>query len=405
MPVYSYKGINNAGKSVNGIIDAENEKVGRQKLRRSGIFPTEIHVEGSKSGLSLGGSMKFSFMQKVKTAELAHMTRQLATLLGANIPLVDALGALQDQLEHPILKKSISGVKDRVTEGSRLADALKVDSHIYNDLFIHMVRAGEASGALEEVLGRLADFTEYQAMLKSKVTGALMYPVIMAIVGSALMIYLLISVVPKITSIFDDAGAILPLPTRVLMGVSNFLQNYWYLVFAGVALGVWLFKRYAKTDQGRLKLDRLSLRAPIFGSLFRKIAISRFSRTLSTLLKSGVQLLPALDIVKYVVNNKVLAEAIDNTRDSVREGDSLADPLKRSGQFPAMVIHMIAVGEKTGSVENMLEKVADAFDTEVDTTVGSLTTLLEPLMILVMGGVVASIVLAILLPIMKMTEL
>ena len=333
------------------------------------------------------------------------MTRQLATLLGANIPLVDALSALADQIENPLLKKSISQIKDKVTGGARLADAMKAFPKVYSDLYIHMIRAGEASGALEAVLERLADFTEYQAMLKSKVMGAMMYPIIMSGVGMSLMLYLLISVVPKIVSIFEDAEAVLPLPTRILMAVSSFAQNYWYLIILGMILAGYFIRRYIKTPAGRMRLDRLSLKAPIFGELFRKIALSRFSRTLSTLLRSGVQLLQALDIVKNVVNNKVLAEVIDNTQHSVKEGESIAEPLKRSGQFPPMVVHMITVGEKTGALETMLEKVADTFDTEVDTTVNTMTTLLEPLMILVMGGVVSFIVLSILLPILKMSEL
>lgn len=406
MPVYEYKGIDSHGKNVSGIIDAENERAGRTKLRKNGVYTTSIYLEGSKSGFSLSVDIKnISFFQKVKTAELAHMTRQLATLMGANIPLVDAMAALQDQIENPILKKSISQIKDKVVEGMRLADAMKSYKHIYNDLYIFMVQAGEASGALEQVLNRLADFTEYQAMLKSKITGALMYPVIMAVVGFALMMYLLVSVVPKITSIFEDADAILPLPTRFLITVSDFSQEYWYIIIILLALGFWLFKRYANTEKGRLRLDRLSLKAPIFGELFRKIAVSRFSRTLATLLRSGVQLLPSLDIVKNVVNNKVLTKSIDNTKASVKEGESIAEPLKRSGEFPPMVTHMIAVGEKTGALESMLEKIADNYDNEVDTTVSNLTTLLEPLMILVMGGVVSFIVLSILLPILQMSEL
>ena len=325
--------------------------------------------------------------------------------MGANIPLVDALSALADQIENPLLKKSISQIKDKVTGGARLADAMKAFPKVYSDLYIHMIRAGEASGALEAVLERLADFTEYQAMLKSKVMGAMMYPIIMSGVGMSLMLYLLISVVPKIVSIFEDAEAVLPLPTRILMAVSSFAQNYWYLIILGMILAGYFIRRYIKTPAGRMRLDRLSLKAPIFGELFRKIALSRFSRTLSTLLRSGVQLLQALDIVKNVVNNKVLAEVIDNTQHSVKEGESIAEPLKRSGQFPPMVVHMITVGEKTGALETMLEKVADTFDTEVDTTVNTMTTLLEPLMILVMGGVVSFIVLSILLPILKMSEL
>lgn len=405
MPVFEYKGIDNSGKNVTGIIDAESEKAGRLKLRRSGIFTTDIYLEGSKKGFSLTGDFNLEFFNKPKVTDVAQMTRQLATLLGANIPLVDALAALQDQLEHEMLRKSISQIKERVTEGQRLADGMKAFPHIYTDLYISMIEAGEASGALEQVLSRLADFTENQAELKSKINGALMYPVIMGFVGVALTMYLLISVVPKIVTIFDSAKAALPLPTMILINVSNFLQSYWFFVIIVAGLGGWFFKRYLKTPNGKYKLDRFSLKAPIFGELFRKIAISRFSRTLATLLRSGVQLLQALDIVKNVVDNKVLAKAIDDTKDSVREGESMAEPLKRSGQFPAMVVHMVAVGEKTGAMETMLEKIADSYDTEVDTTVSSLTTLMEPLMILVMGGVVSFIVLSILLPILKMSEL
>lgn len=404
MPVFEYKGVDGSGKKVSGIVDAENDRAGRLKLRKSGIFTTDIHPEGSKKGLG-GGKSGFTFGSGVKTAELAHMTRQLATLLAANIPLVDALTALQEQIENVVLKKSISQIKDKVVEGRRLADAMRAYPKIYNELYISMIQAGEASGALETVLTRLADFTEYQAKLKSKITGALMYPVIMALVGSSLMLYLMVSVVPKIVGIFEDAKATLPLPTKILMAVSNFAESYWYLIILGAAGLAWYLRRWMQTPQGRFKVDTLSLKAPIFGTLFRKIAISRFSRTLGTLLKSGVQLLAALDIVKNVVDNKVLTEAIESTKHSVKEGESIAEPLKRSGQFPPMVIHMIAVGEKTGALETMLEKVADSFDTEVDTTVSSLTTLLEPLMILVMGGVVSFIVLSILLPILKMSEL
>lgn len=388
------------------MVDAENERAGRMKLRRTGIFPTTIYVEGARRGISLPSNIKFlSFLQRVKTVELAHMTRQLATLLGANIPLVDSLTALQDQVENPILKKSVSQIKDKVVEGSRLGDALRGFPKIYNNLYISMVQAGEASGSLEQVLSRLADFTEYQALLKSKVSGAMVYPIIMALVGFALMFYLLVSVVPKIVGIFEDAEVLLPLPTRILIGVSSFGQNYWWLILMIALLMAWLAKKYSESESGRMRIDRLSLKIPIFGELFQKIAISRFSRTLGTLLNSGVQLLQALDIVKNVVNNRVLMEAIDHTKVSVKEGESIADPLRRSGQFPPLVLHMIAVGEKTGALETMLEKIAITYDTEVNTTVSSLTTLLEPVMILTMGGVVSFIVLSILLPILKMSEL
>lgn len=400
MPVFEYKGVDAKGKNTSGIVDAENEKAARLKLRKTGVFPTSIKLEGGAKGVS-----QAQFFNSVKTQDIAQMTRQLATLMGANIPLVEALAALTDQIEHPGLRKTISQIKDKVVEGRRIADAMKAYPDTFNDLYISMMQAGEAAGSLETVLKRLADFTEYQAKLTAKVKGAMMYPIIMASVGMGLMTYLLVSVVPKIVTIFEQSKATLPLPTQVLMAVSSFAQSYWYLVFMAMGGLFYLFKRYKQTPAGRYRIDGLSLKAPVFGPLFRKIAISRFTRTLATLLQSGVQLLQALDIVKNVVDNKVLSEAIESTQASVKEGESIAEPLKRSGQFPPIVIHMITVGEKTGALETMLEKVADSFDTEVDTTVSSLTTLLEPLMVVVMGGIVALIVLSILLPILKMSEL
>lgn len=406
MPIFEYKGINAQGKQVNGIVESENEKGGRSKLRRGGVYVTDIYLEGTKGGFSLFGKSKgIPFLKRVKTKELAHCTRQLATLLGSGVPLVEALTAMQEQVENPILKKSISQIKEKVVEGTRLADAMREHPKIYNKLYLSMVEAGEASGNLELVLARLADFTEYQAMLKGKILGAMTYPLIMALVGFGLMIYLLSSVVPDIVVIFEDAKAALPLPTRILIGLSNFMQDYWWVVLIVTALGIWLMFRYAKTPKGRHRIDGLSLKAPIFGELFRKVAISRFSRTMSTLLNSGVQLLPALDNVKNVVNNVVLSEAIESTRTSVKEGESIAEPLNKSRQFPPLVIHMIKVGEKTGNLEAMLEKVADSYDNEVDTTVNSLATLLEPLIIIIMGGIVTFVVLSILLPILDMTKL
>ncbi len=404
MPVFSYKGIDAAGKKVSGIVDSENLKAARAKLRKSNIFPTDVK-EGSVGGGG-GGALSFSrYFKKVKVGDLANMTRQLSTLINANIPLVDALGALVEQIENPVLKPALSEIRERVREGSRLADAMRQHPRIFADLYLNMVSAGEVSGALDTVLLRLADFTEGQAKLQSKVKGALTYPVVMGVVGAALMSFLLVFVVPKITKIFEDTKAVLPLPTRILVGVSNFVQNYWYLIILAVIGITYGIKRYKNKPNGRKFFDKMSLKMPIFGEMFRMIAISRFCRTLSTLLKAGVQLMPSLDIVKGIVNNVILTEVIEETRISVKEGESIAEPLRRSGQFPPLVTHMIAIGEKTGELETMLEKVANTYDDQVDTKVSTLTTLLEPLMIVVMGGVVAAIVLSILLPILKLNQL
>lgn len=406
MAVFSYKGMDAAGKKVAGIIDADNIKSARAKLRKSKIFPTDVSEGGRGGGISVGGGIDFKkYFEKVKVTDVANMTRQLSTLLNANVPLVDSLGALVEQIDNEKLKSAISEVRERVKEGARLADSLKAYPEIFGNLYINMVHAGEISGALDVVLARLADFTESQARLNSKVKGALTYPVVMAIVGMGLMGFLLVFVVPKIVKIFEDTKATLPLPTKILISVSSFVQSYWYLV---ILLGIGIYfgmKKWLATPKGRRLFDGWKLKVPIFGEMFRMISIGRFCRTLSTLTSSGVQLMPALDIVKGIVNNVILEEVIEDTRISVKEGESIAEPLRKSGQFPPLVTHMIRIGEKTGALENMLERVADNYEEQVDNKVSTLTTLLEPLMIVVMGGVVSAIVLSILLPILKLNQI
>ena len=405
MAVFSYKGMDAAGKKVSGIIDADNLKTARQKLRKLKIFPTEVN-EGSSGAKAISGSFDLKrFIEKVKVTDVANMTRQLSTLLNANVPLVDALSALVEQIENPKLKSAISEVKEKVKEGGRLADSMRAYPEMFGDLYINMVGAGEVSGALDTVLARLADFTESQARLQSKVKGALTYPLVMAVVGVALMSFLLVFVVPKIVKIFEDTKATLPLPTKILIGISHFVSHYWFIVII-VGVGLYIgIKKWRATPKGRLWFDSMSLKVPIFGEMFRMIAISRFCRTLSTLTKSGVQLMQSLEIVKGIVNNVVLEQVIEDTRNSVKEGESIAEPLRKSGQFPPLVTHMIRIGEKTGSLESMLERVADNYEDQVDTKVSTLTTLLEPLMIVVMGGVVSAIVLSILLPILKLNQI
>ncbi|HCU24094.1 MAG TPA: type II secretion system protein GspF [Deltaproteobacteria bacterium] len=406
MPVFSYKGMDAAGKKTAGIIDAENLKAARLKLRRANLFPTEVVEGGAARGAVSGGRFSLKkFLSKPKVGDIANMTRQLSTLINANIPLVDALSALVEQIEQPALRSVLSEIREKVREGARLADAMRGYPDIFGNLYLNMVHAGEASGALDTVLIRLADFTEGQARLQSKVRGALTYPLVMGLVGIALMSFLLVFVVPKIVKIFEDTKAVLPLPTRVLVALSGFLQSYWYVVILLAILAWWGVRKYKAKPAGRRLLDKWSLKLPIFGEMFRMIAVSRFCRTLSTLMGAGVQLMASLDIVKGIVDNVILTEVIEETRDSVKEGESIAEPLKRSGQFPPLVTHMIGIGEKTGELETMLEKVANTYDDQVNTKVSTLTTLLEPLMIVVMGAVVAAIVLSILLPILKLNQL
>lgn len=408
MPNFAYKGIDGKGKTTSGVIDAESEKVARGKLRKIGIFPTDIGVQGAKrkGGFSLGSDVDFGkYFQKVSGKDLSTMTRQMSTLIGAHIPIVDTLSALVEQSPNPKLKSILSTVKEQVVQGVRLSDALAQHPKVFGNIYISMVSAGEAAGAMEIVLQRLAELTEKQAALKSKIIGALMYPLIMSFVGVALMGFLLVYVVPKVTKIFEDTKATLPLPTKVLIAVSHGLSDYWYVVLIAVGLLAYGFRRWLKTEKGRFIFDKYTLKMPIFGKLFQLVAVSRFARTLSTMLASGVQLLKAMDIVKNVVENSLLVQTIEKTRTSVKEGESIAEPLKRSGHFPPMVTHMISIGEKTGELEKMLMRVADSYDQQVDTMVGTLTTLLEPIMILVMGGVVSFIVLSILLPILQLNQL
>ncbi len=407
MPIFEYIGIDSKGKRSSGQVDAENERSARGKLRRMGVFPTTLGIEGqSKQKVGLSMNVDFSkYLQRVKMQDIAMMTRQLATLLGANIPLVDALAALCDQVENPKLRTILSRVREKVMEGGKLSDGLRAYPRQFSDVYINMINAGENSGALDVVLERLADFTEGQARLRNKVLSAMIYPAIMTVVGISLVIFLLVLVVPKVTAIFEDVDATLPMPTRILIAVSDILSNYWYLLVLGVPLAIYGIKRYLATPAGRAWWDRKSLTLPIFGKLSRLVIIARFSRTLATLLSSGVPLLPALEIVRTIVTNTHLRRVIEQTRDNVREGQSIADPLKRSGEFPPLVTHMIAIGEKTGDLERMLERIADAYDTQVDNAVSALTSLLEPIMILVMAGVVSFIVMSILLPIMQLNKL
>lgn len=409
MPNFTYRGINTQGKGASGVIDAESEKAARLKLRKLGIFPTEVRAEGSRAkggGIRLGGDVDFGkYFQRIGGKDVAVMTRQMSTLIGAHIPIVDTLSALIEQTQNPKLKNVLASVKEQVVQGGRLSDALSAHPKVFSNIYIAMIGAGEAAGALETVLQRLADLTEKQAALKGKILGALMYPMIMGFVGIALMGFLLVYVVPKVTKIFEDVKATLPLPTKILIGLSHALADYWYIFLLLAVLAGYLIRRYLKTPKGRAFFDRATLRLPIFGNLFRLVAVSRFARTLATMIGSGVQLLKAMDIVKNVVQNTYLIQAIETSRNSVREGEGIGETLKRSGQFPPLVTHMISIGEKTGELEKMLERVADSYDAQVDNMVGTMTTLLEPIMILMMGGIVAFIVMSILLPILQLNQL
>lgn len=405
MPVYSYVGLSPDGKNVTGIIDADSPRAARLKLRRSGVFPTSLAESREAESTPRASRSLSRLFERVGAQELAVMTRQLSTLVSAGLPLVDCLSALIDQVDSERLKRMLTQTRERVNEGTSLADALAEHPRVYSDLYVNMVRAGEASGALDVVLLRLADYTESTARLRSKLRSALTYPAVMLIIGTTILFFLLSYVVPKITRIFTESKQVLPLPTRILMALSGMLSTWWPLVVVLLAVVALAFRYYVRTEAGRQRYDRWVLRVPVFGKLMQKIAVARFSRTLSTLLQSGIGLLPSLDIVKNIVDNRVLYDATEAARDAIREGQSIAPPLKKSGIFPPLMIHMIAVGEKSGRLEEMLFKTAETYEGEVDSTIATLTTLLEPVMIVFMGGMVTFIVLSILLPIFQMSQL
>lgn len=404
MAVFAYKGLDKAGKAVKGKRDADSPKVLRAQLKREGVFVTEVLEESAAKKKSAKEIDFAKFFKRASTMDVAVATRQLAVLVRSGIPLVEALSALIDQLDQQELKDAFSHVRNKVNEGSSFADSLKAFPTLFEPLYVNMVAAGEASGTMDAVLMRLSDFLDSQAKLKGKVGAALAYPAFMAVMTAVVVLVMMTVVVPKVTAVFQDFGRALPWYTELLIFTSNALVRFWYLFAAVTVGGVVYFRRWRATPEGRKKWDSFVLKAPVFGELVKMVAVSRFARTLATLLSSGVPVLQALDITRNVLENEVLMEVVANARDSVREGEGLAKPLRQSGQFPPIVTHMISIGEKSGQLEEMLEHVAVAFDQQVDVRVAAMTSLLEPLIIVVMGGVSGSIAFAILMPLLQINE-
>lgn len=405
MAVFEYKGVTASGKMVSGIVDADNPRIARMKLRTDGVFPTEVVEEKAhKSRFSQDVSIQTLF-QRISKKDLSVMTRQLATLLKSGLPLVTSLNAMADQVENPNLRKILTQVRERVNEGSSLAAALQEFPKVFPDIYTNMVSAGEASGALELVLLRLAEYSEKQVKIRNKIQGAMIYPAIMTLLSFVVLAILLTFVVPKFVSIFAELQQTLPLPTVILISVSSFVRSYWPLLLLVFGVTAFLLARYKATPRGRSLYDRMTLRIPVFGRLVLLGIVIRFARTLSTLLSSGVPMLKAMDILKKVVNNTVFEDAIASARESVTEGASLSQPLKQRGIFPPIVIHMIASGEQSGHLEEMLSKVAEIYEDEADTLASTLTSLLEPILILVMAVMIAFIVISILLPLMEMNQI
>jgi general secretion pathway protein F len=403
VPVYEYKGLDRGGRNKRGTIDADNSRLAKTRLKKEGIYVVELKdkTKSTKKSNSSGVSTK-----GVNVQDLSLMTRQLATLLRANIPLVDALSAVADQVENETLSVIMSNVKNDVNEGSHLYKSMHKYPKVFDTIFLSMVEAGEASGTLDVILIRLAEFKEAQSKLNSKVKSAMVYPILMFVITMLLLGILFIFVIPKITAVFEsNPDLTLPWYTNMVIDFSGILVNYWYMIIGAVAAIYAVFKAWKATPNGRAQYDGIILKLPVVGKLSRMIAVSRFTRTLSTLLTGGVEIQKCMAIVRNVVDNYHLATAIDMASENISEGESIAGPLKKSGQFPPLVIHMVNIGEKTGDLENMLSQVSDSYDFQVENAVDGLTALLEPVMIIVMGCVIGIIVFSIMIPMFQMSSL
>jgi len=406
MPVYEYTALDIKGKTISGIIDADSSRSALQKLRASKTYP--VSIEEVHDTAAIKAPKTFSVLRpftRVKPQEVSMMTRQLATLLGAGLPLVPAIAALTSQTRSQSFKKMLAKIKDSIVEGNSFARSLSLFPGTFSALYINMVTAGETSGALEIVLERLADITEKQQALKNRIRSAMAYPILMSLIGVLVLFLLLTFIVPNITSIFTDMNQTLPAPTLFLIRISDIFKIYWWIILIGIAAAVLILRRINKTVKGGYVFDKIKLQLPRLGLLTKKLAVARFSRTLGSLLENGVSMLPALGIVKNIVGNALIADAIEDASKEVSKGKGLGSALAESKIFPDLSIQMIQVGEQSGKLEEMLNKVADVFENEVEGSIMTMTSLLEPVMILMMAVIVGFIVLSICLPIFEMSQL
>jgi general secretion pathway protein F len=399
MPLYEYKALNKKGKRVKGTVDADSSKAARAMLKKQGIFVTEVQNKTQKKAKAGKSGSK----AKVSIDDLSLATRQMAVLVKANIPLVDCLGISAEQTESDALREAFFDLRNQVNEGGTLYNGLLRYPGIFDKIYVSMVEAGEMSGTLDLILTRLAEFTESQSELKAKLKSAMTYPIIMLSFMTLLVGGLFVFMVPKMKEIFEGNEELeLPALSKAVFNMSDFLIEYWLFVVLSFVLSIFLFNVWKKSPSGSDAWDAMVLKFPVFGKLIRMVAVARFTRTLATLLDGGVPMLNAMSIVRNVVDNEVLARALDDARDNISEGESIAGPLKKSGEFPPIVIHMVNVGEKTGELENMLTQVSDSYDFQVRTKIDSFTSILEPVMLVLMGVVVAIIVFAVVLPMIAM---
>jgi type IV pilus assembly protein PilC len=397
---YQYKVRDRGGNLVEGTMVADSEILALNRLREMGYMPLEVGKE--RKGLKMEINLRPG---RVKLKDLSVFARQFATMVNSGLPILRSLAILGEQTDSEELKKVLVQVRTDVEQGSSLSGAMEKHPKAFNNLFIAMVKSGEAGGVLDNVLLRLASQIESEVELRRRIKSAMTYPIVVLALVVLIMSAMLLFVVPQFETIYDQLGGTLPLPTRLLLGISRIFRTYWYIVILGVFVGRFFFRRYKNTERGRARVDALKLKVPVFGKLFHKTAMARFSSTLGMLLTSGVPILQALDIVTETVNNKVIASAVADTQDSVRQGESMARPLAQHAVFPPMVVQMISVGEETGALDSMLEKIAHFYEEEVKATVDALTSLIEPLLIAIIGGAVGAAVIALYMPMFNIINL
>jgi len=406
MPVYDYQALDKKGKTITGIIDADGAQAARQKIRAMGSFPISVkEITEGDSSKEVRKSPFQGLFNRVTPAQVSLWTRQLATLTASGFPLVTALTTLVSQTKTQGFTKLAARIKDSIVEGNSFASALSLYPSVFSQIYVNMVRAGETSGTLEIVLERLADIMEKQQELKSRIQTAMAYPILMTLIGTVVLFFLMTFVVPNITGIFEDMNQALPTPTRVLITASDIFKNYWWLLVVFIIVGLIALKAFRKTEHGLASTDRIFLSLPIVGSLLKKIAVARFTRTLASLLENGVTMLPALEIVKNITGNVVISGLIEKASGEVEKGQGLSASLAADSVFPDLSVQMIQVGEQSGELETMLYKIADVYENEVQSSIMSMMAMLEPVMILVMAVVVLFIVLSICLPIFEMNQL
>ncbi len=404
MAIYSYKALDKTGKELKSTINSESEAGAKQKIRAMGLMLLEIKEKTARTNTKSGG-FNFFNSKKVSVDDLALVTRQLSTLIKARIQIVEAFNAIINQIEHDYLKIVLSDVRTKVNEGSSLAKALADHPKVFDQVYINMVDAGEASGTLDIVLLKLADFKEAQVRLKNKIMGSMTYPLVMMFAGSAMITFIFTFVIPQIAKLFESSKKPLPGLTKITIWISNFLLNHWMALIIAIFVFIYIVKKYLNSQSGQKRWHTLQLKLPILGNLIAMINISRFTSTLATLLNAGVPILAALSIVKNLVPNILMKQTIEEARIAVSEGSSMTGPLLRSGYFPSLMVHMIKLGEQSGEIEPMLNIIADNYQDQVDTKLTSLTSLLEPAMMILLGGAVALIVFSVIMPMMELNKI